>query len=163
MEFYPTLLTLHIISAGIWLSNLISSQILKKFIIKNKQKPGEKKFIILSATISNAIGMTGAIGILITGIIMTAMNPGYGFFQMSANHWLTAKQIVMVIILVIIFAFLIPRAKKVNAELNKDLEGPEPISAEGYQNIMKMGKLGMTVGMLVVLNFLLAITHRFFF
>ena len=163
MEFYPTLYTLHIISAGIWLANLISSPILKKYIINNKQKPGEKKFIILSATISNAVGMTGAIGILLTGIIMTSLNPGYGFFQMSANHWLTTKQIVMVVILIIIFVFLIPRAKALKAELNKDLEGSEPISAEGYQNLMKMGKLGMTVGWLVLLNFLLAITHRFFF
>ena len=161
MEFYPTILTLHIISAGIWLSNSIASPILKKFAIKNKQKSGEKKFIILRLTLVNILGMFGAIGILITGITMTSLNPGYGFFQFSANHWLAFKQTIMVIILLIIFVLIIPRAKKIRAELGTDLENPAPLSEEGYNNLAKLGKLGAITGILVVLNFLIAISHRF--
>lgn len=162
MDFYPTLYTLHIIFAGIWLVNFISAPILKSFIIKNKQKTGEKKFIILYLTLANLLGMIGSIGILITGISMTVLNPGYGFFQMTANHWLTAKQIIMVILLLIIFIYVIPEAKKIRAALGSDLESSSPVSEEGYKHLEKMYKLGTIINTLVLVNFLFAITHRFF-
>ena len=47
MEYYPTLITLHIIFAGIWLVNFITGIIFKKLITTNKQKSGERKLIIL--------------------------------------------------------------------------------------------------------------------
>ena len=162
MEYYPTILTLHVIFAGIWLSNTLASPLLKKFVLNNKQKSGEKKFIIMQLTLVNLFGMTGAIGILITGILMTSLNPGYGFFQFGANHWLAAKQVIMVVILLVIFVLIIPRAKKLRAAIGNDLESSAPISKEGYENLIKLGKLGMIVGLLVVINFLLAITHPFF-
>ena len=162
MEFYPTIKTLHIIFAGIWLVNLISAPILKSFILKNKQKAGERKFIILYLTLANLYGMIGSIGILITGITITALNPGYGFFQMTANHWLTAKQIIMVILLLIIFIYVIPEAKKIRAALGSDLENSSPISEEGYKHLGKMYRLDTIINTLVLVNFLFAITHRFF-
>lgn len=162
MEFYPTIFTLHIIFAGIWLVNFISGPVLKNFIIKNKQKPGERKFIIMFLTLTNLFGMIGSTGILLTGIGMTALNPGYGFFQMTANHWLATKQIIMVILLLIIFVYVIPQAKKIRTSLGSDLDSSAPISEEGYKNLAKMGKLGTTINVLVLINFLLAITHRFF-
>ena len=162
MEFYPTIYTFHIVFAGIWLVNFILAPVLKSFITKNKQKTGEKKFIILYLSLVNLLGMIGSIGILITGITMTALNPGYGFFQMTANHWLAAKQIIMVILLLVIFIYVIPQAKKIRAALGSDLESSLPISEEGYQNLGKMYKLGTLINILVLVNFLFAITHRFF-
>jgi hypothetical protein len=84
--------TMHIIFAGMWLINLISDSVLKRYILKNKNKSGEKKFIHLYLTFTNLFGMVGAMGILITGIVLVTLNPFYGFFQMNGNHWLTAKQ-----------------------------------------------------------------------
>jgi len=161
MEFYPTLYTLHIVFAGIWFVNLISDSILKGTLSKSKHKPGERKFIILYLTLANLFGMIGSSGILITGILMTILNPGYSFFQMTANHWLASKQIIMVVILLIIFVFIIPQAKKIRTSLGSDLENPEQISEEGYKSLSKLFRLNSIINSLVLINFLFAITHRF--
>lgn len=161
MQFYPTLVTFHILFAGIWLLNLFVNSLFKKLISNNKHRSGEKKFIKLYLSMTNQLGMIGAVGILLTGIFMTMMNPGYGFFQMSANHWLVSKQIIMVILLAIIFLFVIPQSKKIKASLGEDLESNSPISEEGYANLNKMYRLGLIINILVVINFLFAVTHRF--
>ena len=162
MEFYPSLITLHIIFAGMWLTSFISNSFFKSAIVRSKNKNGEKKFIHLYLTYANFLGMIASVGILLTGILMVSMNPGYGFFQMTANHWLAAKQIVMVVILVIIGAFLIPTAKRLRLSIGADLDSPAPVSEDGYKELQKLFKLGTTLNILVLLNFLLAITHRYF-
>ena len=162
MEFYPTLIALHIIFAGMWLSSFVSHPFLKSTIKKNKNKSGEKKFINFYLNFSSRMGMITALGILITGIIMVAMNPGYGFFQMSANHWLATKQIIMVAILVILGAYIIPTSKKLRAIIGEDLESNAPITDAGYQSLYKLFNLGTTIGILVLINFLLAVTHIYY-
>ena len=154
--------TMHIIFAGMWLINLISDSVLKGYILKNKNKSGEKKFIHLYLTFTNLFGMVGAMGILITGIVLVTLNPFYGFFQMNGNHWLTAKQALMVILLIILGAFLIPTAKKVRTSIGNDLEKQGGLSEEGYKNLQKLFKLNMIINLIVLINFLFAITHRFF-
>ncbi|MCL6100317.1 MAG: hypothetical protein M1391_17295 [Bacteroidetes bacterium] len=163
MTYYFTILTLHIVFAGIWLVGLFSDPILRGFIVKNRNKIGEKKFIHLYLTLVNFFGMVGSIGILITGITMVSLSSDYGFFQMNGNHWLTAKQILMVAILVLIGAFLIPTAKKIRAAMGEDLESNSPISDEGYTNLNKLFKITTAINVMVAINFLFAITHRYFF
>jgi len=92
---------------------------------------------------------------------MILLNPGYGFFDMSANHWLATKQILMVVLLLIIFVFVIPAAKKIRNEINAEMESTSKISDDTYKYLSKIYKLNMTVNIIVVLNFLFAITHRF--
>lgn len=159
MQLYPTILTLHIVFAGIWLVNLISDSVLKDFITKNKGKVGEKKFIRLYLLFSNLFGMIGASGILLTGIIMVILHPHYEFFQMSANHWLTSKQILIVIQLFIIFIYVIPAAKNLRSLLGTDLESTEPVTESGYANLTRIFKLNIIINVIVLINFLFAITH----
>lgn len=163
MTYYFTILTFHIIFAGIWLVNLFSDPILRGFIVKNRNKIGEKKFIHIYLMLVNFFGMIGSTGILITGITMVTLNQGYTFFQMNGNHWLTAKQILMVVLLTLIGTFLIPTAKKIRAAIGDDLESNSPISDEGYKNLNKLFKIGMAINIIVAINFLFAITHRYFF
>ena len=161
MHLYPTILTLHIIFAGIWLVNLISDSVLKGFISKNKGKQGEKKFISLYLLFSNLFGMIGAAGILLSGIVMIVLHPYYEFFQMSANHWLTTKQILLVILLFIIFIYVIPAAKNLRSLLGVDLESNDPVSDDGYANLKRIYTLNTIINVIVLINFLFAITHRF--
>ena len=115
MSFYPTIMTLHIICAGIWLVAFIMDIIFKNKI-KSKFDNPDKQVISFYLLFGNLFGSIGSIGILITGILMVSMNPGYGFFDMTANHWLATKQIIMVVILIIIFAQLEPTNKKLKRE-----------------------------------------------
>lgn len=159
---YLLISKLHVVFAGIWLINFLTDSLLRGYIASNKNKIGEKKFIHLYLTFANLFGMIGAIGILITGITMVTQNPAYGFFKMNANHWLATKQILMVVLLFILGAFIIPTAKKVRAAIGKDLENQDLMSEDGYKNLKKLFKLNNAINIIVLINFLLAITHRFF-
>ncbi|MFA3783319.1 hypothetical protein ABRY23_09680 [Melioribacteraceae bacterium 4301-Me] len=161
MEFYITIKTIHIIFAGIWLVNFIMDSYFQNLIAANKGKKGEKKLIILYISIINMIGIVGATGILITGIFMVMANPAYSFFQLTANHWLTTKQIVMVVILLMIFLKIIPQAKKLRTAIGDDLESSETISEGGYKNLNSIYKINLMINILIIINFILAITHYY--
>lgn len=161
MEFYPTILTLHIIFAGGWIISFISDIFLKSNITKNKGLSCEKNLINLYLKLSNLTGIIGATGILITGIILVLINPAYTFFEMTSNHWLTTKQILMVILLLIIFLYIIPSAKKLRAAIGENLNSSNPVNEEGYNYLKKIFRLNGIINLIVIINFLLAITHRF--
>ncbi len=155
------IIKLHIIFAGMWLINLAVYPILRSIVVHNKNKSGEKKLIHLYLTFANLFGMIGGLGILVTGIFMVTVNPSYGFFQFTANHWLIAKQILMVILLVILGVKIIPTSKKVRAAIGTDFEKYEPLSDEVYNNLNKLFKWNTVINIIVLINFLLAITHNF--
>jgi hypothetical protein len=162
MKFYPVIIVLHIVFAGMWLTGFLLGPLFRSAIKKNRNKPGEKKLISLYLFYLNLLGMVSAIGILLTGISMVALNSGYGFFQFSENHWLVAKQIIMIAILAIIGGQVIPTAKKIRVCLGKDLENSTLLSDEGYRALHKLFMLSTFIDILVLINFLLAVTHNYF-
>ena len=99
MEFYPTLITLHIIFAGVWLIYFIAERMLKSQITNASNLDFKNQAIIQYMQFANLFGIIGAVGIAVTGIIMVLFNNAYGFFNMTNNHWLATKQILFVIIL----------------------------------------------------------------
>ena len=158
---YLLIKNLHIVFAGMWLINLAAYPILRGSVVHNKNKSGEKKFIHLYLTFANLFGMIGGAGILLTGIFMVTDNSLYGFFQFTANHWLAAKQILMVILLVILGVIIIPTSKKVRIAIGSDFEKNEPLSEDVYNNLNKLFNWNVVINLIVLINFLLAITHNF--
>lgn len=152
---------LHIIFAGMWLINLAAYPILRGSVLHNKNKSGEKKFIYLYLTFANLFGMIGGLGILATGIFMVTNSSLYGFFQFTTNHWLAAKQILMVILLVILGVIIIPTSKKIRTAIGVDFEKNEPLSDNVYNNLNKLFKWNAVINYIVLINFLLAITHNY--
>lgn len=159
MYYYPILLTLHIIFAGIWLVNFLSDFVFRKNIASAKGSIAEKELISLYMKFVNLLGIIGSMGILITGIILVLMNPGYSFFQFSANHWLTSKQVLMVVILILIFTRVIPVAKKLRAALHLDIKEAGPLEEQTYINLNKLYSVNFITNLLVLINFLFAVTH----
>jgi|WetSurMetagenome_2_1015567.scaffolds.fasta_scaffold29791_2 hypothetical protein len=162
MTFHAILLVIHILSSVVWLSILPADMVLRQFINTNKGKSGERKLIEFYLKFTNKAGTWGMIGVLLTGIIMVSIIPYYSFFQFSANHWLATKQVIMVIIIIVIAGFLIPRAKKVRIQLTDNLESSAEISSSFYNDLNKLWMVSTIVNVLALVNFLLAITHRFF-
>ncbi|MBX3009518.1 MAG: hypothetical protein KF816_15965 [Melioribacteraceae bacterium] len=161
MESYPAILTLHIIFAGIWLVNFILDFPIRKMIKNTAGSVSQKTYISIYLYLINLLGMIGAIGILVTGISLVLLNPGYNFFQMSANHWLASKQILMVILLIVLGAFLIPTARKLRLGLQANSDNSDTLSAGVYSNLKKLFKLNTIINFIVLINFLFAITHNF--
>ena len=156
MKFYPTLITVHIIFAGIWLIFFAADIILKRQIENAQQSEVKNKLISLYLQFTNLFGIVGSVGIAITGITLVVLNPGYGFFDMSHAHWLATKQILFVIILLNTFLRIIPASKKLRAFIDQG----------DNENVNKqfiiVTKINLLINILVILNLVFAITHRFY-
>ncbi|MFZ5947218.1 MAG: hypothetical protein ACOYU5_04555 [Stygiobacter sp.] len=151
--FYSSLVTLHIIFAGIWLSNFLVDLFLRKYLTSSN------RILDIYLKIINLLSSFSSVGILTTGILLV-LNSGYGFFRMTDNHWLATKQILMVVLLVVIGAFVIPTAKK----LRSSLSNSDSIlnSEESKIYLKKLLFYNNIINTIVILNFLFAITHRYF-
>lgn len=161
MLLYSVLLVIHILSAVIWLSFLPADMVLRNSIRQSRGKDGEKKLVSLYLKLNNITGSIGMTGILITGVILTSILPYYSFFDFSRNHWLATKQVIMVILIILASAVLIPKAKKIRQDLNQDLDTNFPLTEEAVIKIKKLETIITGMNVLVLINFLLAITHRF--
>ncbi|MGB9665477.1 MAG: hypothetical protein ACPL25_11260 [Ignavibacteria bacterium] len=153
-QMYPIILLLHILSAVIWLGFFPVEISLIKSIKKENSKDIKNSLMTKLLSLTNLTGMIGSIGILFTGIILVLISPLFHFFEMKANHWLTTKQFIILIILLITFVFIIPISKKIKSSMN-----------ENYveSSFKKFVRWSYTEKILVLINFLLAFLHRFYF
>ena len=156
MKVYQTYITLHIVFAGMWLIFFAADIILKRQIESAKQPEIKNKFISLYLQFTNLFGIVGSVGIALTGILLVVLNPGYGFFDMSHAHWLATKQILFVIILLNTFLRIIPASKKLRGFIEQN--DTDNISTQ-FGLIKKMNLL---INVIVILNFVFALTHRFY-
>lgn len=161
MQFYPFIFVLHVLFAVIWLADIPANFFLTAFIERNKNKAGYRKLIYSWLKLINFSGIIGMGGVLVTGIILTIILPYYEFFQFTANHWLTTKQFIAIIIILIVAFNIIPIGRKIRLGIEKELESDAPVNEELLKSAAKITKLAKVVSSLVLLNFLLAITHRF--
>ncbi|MBZ0180195.1 MAG: hypothetical protein K8F36_12955 [Melioribacteraceae bacterium] len=157
MQYYNTILAFHILFGGMWFVNLVINSILNKRVKKEIDFSVKKNIIAVQLVLTKIIGAIGAGGILITGILLVSQNPGYGFFVFSSNHWLVSKQIIMVILLVMIFAMVIPQSKSLRTITME----AESMNDEIAQKISKLNTTSFILNILVVINILFALSHRF--
>lgn len=152
------LLALHVISAAIWLSILPAQMMLGKAIAKNEHPASKKDLVSTLISFIGFAGNVGGNGVLLTGIVMVAMTPYYGFFDFSGNHWLASKQIIMVFLLGIVGAVVIPVSKKIR----KSIEQSVHLTVE--DDIMKLvSKISLWTkisAVMIILNFLFAFSRR---
>ncbi|MCF8262411.1 MAG: hypothetical protein K9J12_16670 [Melioribacteraceae bacterium] len=153
MQYYPTIVTLHILFAGMWLILLPIGMISKKAL--GTTDSAERIILIKNyLKLGSVISHIGVGGIILTGVALVLMNSGYQFFQFSANHWLVSKQIIILAILALLVSSLIPAAKAIKSKIG---------SGEKFDSqLKKYFKIETTINVLVILNFLFAVTHRYF-
>lgn len=156
MKYYSTYVTLHIIFAGMWLIFFAAEIILKNQIENATKVDIKNKLMSIYLQFTNLFGIVGSVGIAVTGIIMVLLNPSWGFFDMSHAHWLATKQILFVIILLNTFLRIIPASKKLRTLMSQD------DNDAAYVQYRSVVKLNLIINVLVILNFVFAITHRFY-
>ncbi len=157
MNFHPINVTLHIVMAGIWLSYFIIENRLKVQIKNSNTKEAKILVVKQYLNVSRLFILLLSLGVTVTGILLVVFNSHYGFFNMSNNHWLATKQILFVIILVNVFVNLLPSVKKVTRLIEQN-------SAENEyeKSLRKIFKANLLINILALLNFLFAITHKFY-
>jgi len=161
MTIHSILVVLHVLSVIVWLGFVPADLILRSQISSSRGKPGERNLISTYLKVANLTGIIGMTGVLLTGIFLVTALPYYSFFEFSSNHWLVTKQVLMIILILIVFLMLIPSAKKLRLLLN----APDNEIALHENETNKLNKVYNAVtfiNILVLINFLLGITHRFF-
>ncbi len=161
MLYHAILLVIHILSAVIWISFLPADVLLRQFIANSKGKPEQKKFISFYLKQGNLTGAIGMTGVLVTGILLVLNLPFYGFFDFSANHWLATKQIIMVILVFLTALLIVPKAKALRTKLISELDSNENLDDNFFKNLSGLYSVITLSNVLVLINLLLAITHRF--
>jgi hypothetical protein len=156
MKYYSTYVTLHIVFAGMWLIFFAAEIILKNQIENATKIDIKNKLMSIYLQFTNLFGIVGSVGIAVTGIIMVLLNPSWGFFDMSHAHWLATKQILFVIILLNTFLRIIPASKKLRGLMSQD---DNEATYTQYRSVVKSN---LIINVLVILNFVFAITHRFY-
>ena len=162
MVIHSIILVIHILSAVTWLSFLPIDYILRKNIRESNNLSVQKNQIKVWLKASNLLGIAGMSGILVTGILLVSISHVYSFFQFSSNHWLATKQVIMVVLIITTFVFLIPNAKKLSSEIEGDLDSNSTLKDSVKTKMGKVGKILSVMNVLVLVNFLLAITHKFY-
>jgi len=157
MQYYNTILAFHILFGGMWFVNLVINAILNKKVKNEIDFSIKKNIIAVQLVLTKIIGAIGAGGILLTGILLVSQNPGYGFFVFSANHWLVSKQVIMVVLLVMIFAMMIPQSKSLRTSAME----AESMNDDIAQKLSKVNTTSLIMNTLVVINILFALSHRF--
>ena len=156
MSYYTELKTLHIVFAGMWLIFFAADIVIKQQIENSLSNEIKNKLISLYLKFTNLFGIVGSIGIAFTGIIIVLISSNYGFFDMSSDHWLATKQILFVIILLNTFIRIIPISKKLRTSLESGT------SEEIERQFTLIKKINLLINILVILNFIFAITHRMY-
>lgn len=151
-QFYPLLVLIHLLCAVIWLGFFPVEIYLIKSIKKESNSDIKNNLVQKLLALTNLTGMIGSIGIILTGIFLVLISPLYNFFEMKANHWLTTKQFVILIILVITFALIIPTSKKI-----------KNYSDTNSKDFKKFVRWAYTEKILVLINFLLGFLHKYYF
>ncbi|PID56592.1 MAG: hypothetical protein CR986_10080 [Ignavibacteriae bacterium] len=156
MQHYSSLVSIHILFAGMWVIFFAADILIKKQVREARREQVKNKFISLYLKFTNLFGIVGSVGITITGIIIVFLNPGYGFFDMSHAHWLATKQIIFVIILLTTFFVIIPQSKKLRLMIAQG-------DAENiHYQFEKIAKVNRIINVLVILNLAFALTHRMY-
>lgn len=157
---YQVFYWIHIVSYIAWLAAFVASMFFAWKVGKAFQTPGEKKFMKLER-LSTSIGAhLGALGILISGGAMASIpgGPKWGWFNFEEYAWLSVKQLLFFIILVLIF-FSIKRSRAYKKRVK--VEDTELISDDARGMWSKAYKLSLTVYILVLVNTLLGLFKPF--
>lgn len=157
---YQVFYWIHIVSYIAWLAAFVASMFFAWKVGKAFQTPGEKRFMKLER-LSTSIGAhLGALGILISGGAMASIpgGPKWGWFNFEEYTWLSVKQLLFFIILVLIF-FSIKRSRAYKKQVKE--EDTELISDDARGKWSKAYKLSLTVYILVLVNTLLGLFKPF--
>jgi len=140
------LLSLHIISAGLLISQFFVDFAMSRYISRAKGQPGGQLLGMAQGQLLALLGQLGGVGVLITGIGLISID-GYAFFGIGGftPTWLFIKQVLYVISIVIVGA-VITRGMREMRAAGSSGEIPQRVQMASY-----------LVNVLVLVNIVLAV------
>lgn len=151
------LLIIHIISAGLWITEEFISFIMRRLIAANRDKPAELTLANATLVINGTFGPLASMGILLTGIGMTLNNGwvllGIGGFTPG---WLFVKQVIYIVLIVFVMVVLRPQSEKLAAAFKAATSDGSMID-EARELGSRMWTLGTIHSLIVLVNIILAV------
>lgn len=151
------LLIIHIVAAGLWISEEVIGRVLKRLMDKSKDQPAELTLANAAMTLFSTFGPLASMGILLTGIGMTLSNGwvllGIGGFTPS---WLLVKQIVYILLIVLVMGWIQPTSKRIAKAFGEATTGGV-VTDEARAHMSRLWTLGSIHTLLVLVNIILAV------
>jgi uncharacterized membrane protein len=149
MLAYHIFLGIHILSAIAWLLAFLISLFWAFRVLRTPQTAQEKQFMLSERKITSIGAHFGAVGILITGSVISSIGPAWGWFPFHIFTWLAVKQLVFIAILILV-AFSV----KTSTAFKKQIRGEnsEIVSKQARQKWKRTYMISIAVYLLVVLN-----------
>lgn len=150
---YTVFVILHLIFVGVAVGIVTVTIIGRVTGKKGRGTLAELIMIRSMAMMGKIMGSTALIGLLVTGVIMTAMN--YSFFPFSTFPWLALKQCVYVVLMLVAITGTIPRGEKIFHMAVAELQGPNATAGASPELRALMSKQFATViaiGVMVLIN-----------
>ena len=145
---FSILIALHLLFVVVWFGYAPAEWYIRKKIQSAHGSQSENILLGLYLKLGNLVGMIGSLGVLVTGVVLSVIGP-WGFFQ---SHWISAKQIVMIFILLDLFTFLIPTASKISKEFRANAN----IVTDGIRKNLTRFAVAVTIqNVLILINFIL--------
>ncbi len=152
-------LTLHIISAGVWVSQFVAEWALERFAERVKGKPGEVALVMAQGSVASLMGTVGGMGILVTGLLLT-FQFHYGILGIGGVYtptWLVIKQIIFIVAMGIIGAVVTRSARQAMPALIQALSSGQPVPAEAKPVFDRAMLASRLVNLLVLINIFVGI------
>ena len=152
------LLTFHIISAGIWISQFPLSLLLNQVTKRMAGTPGERAITMARGQLLGGLGQYGGMGILITGLGLILLE-GLGFLGIGGPTpaWLMIKQVIYVIALILVFAVIQPAGKRAALAMQQAAQSGGPVSEEARAAARRAEQVSHLLNLLVLVNIILAV------
>ena len=153
-------LALHIIAAGIWISQFVAEMAFGRFMKSLKGKPAEGTILLAEGQVAALLGMIGGTGILITGLLLTA-GFHYGILGIGGVYtptWLVIKQIFYIIAMAIVGMVITRGSRKVMPLIGQAAAAGQPVPAEALSAFARIQMASNIVNLFVLINICLLYT-----
>jgi uncharacterized membrane protein len=158
MITYHIFLGIHILSAIAWLIAFVLSLFWAFRSWRSAGTDQEKHFMKRERRITSFGAHVGAVGILITGSIISSIGPSWGWFPFHLFTWLAVKQLVFIAILILVY-FSVRKSMSFRRQIKG--EGSDKISKQAREKWKTAYGISLAVYLLVVLNTILGSTKPF--
>lgn len=151
------LLIIHIISAGLWISEEVIGRIMKPLIDKNKGQAAELTLANATMRLFSTFGPIASMGIFLTGIGLT-LNNGWVLFGIGGftPGWLLIKQVVYVLLIVLVMLGIRPISERLAKSFSEATHNGL-MTEEAREILSRMWTLGQLHTLLVFINIILAV------
>lgn len=151
-------LIIHVISAGLAISQIPVGMYFKRAIARANGTPGELPLMATMGQIMGALGAISGAGLLISGLGLIAVRQ-FGllglFGPMPTSLWI--KQIVFIIVILLVIFVLTPASKQAETSLRAAAQSGSPVTAEAREAFGRIGQTSMIINGLVLLNIILGV------